>query len=307
MTAGLRALLSEVIDYAGLFPPARLPLETAVANDLRYRQSAEAWMLSRFVCPAGKLDEFGSLLPSDLDSPVRVSAILSPLDQETAGKGDLLAALKHDLESIAACESKFAAVVVDSLEVRIDDSIVHEVAEIRPHLGTQATLFLEVPVLNDLDRLPQVLQEIAQQPGCGFKLRTGGLEAAAFPSVAQLAAVLRGCRQQGVLWKATAGLHHPLPRDDRQIGARMHGFLNLFAAAVLDHVHSLPPAEVEAMLAAENLSAFTCDEEGIAWRGEREYRASVPEIQTARRQALVSFGSCSFDEPREDLTELKLL
>ena len=52
MKACQRALLSELFDYAGLFPPARLDLDTAVRNYACYLDEPEAWMLSRFVVPA---------------------------------------------------------------------------------------------------------------------------------------------------------------------------------------------------------------------------------------------------------------
>ena len=59
MNASLRALLSGVVDYAGLFPPAGLPLDQAIRNYARYRQGSDAWMLGRFVIPAARLAEFG--------------------------------------------------------------------------------------------------------------------------------------------------------------------------------------------------------------------------------------------------------
>ena len=45
----LRALLTGVIDYAGLFPPAKLPMDQALSNYLRYRDGPDAWMLGNFV------------------------------------------------------------------------------------------------------------------------------------------------------------------------------------------------------------------------------------------------------------------
>ena len=57
MTAGLRALLTGVLDYAGLFPPAKLPLDEAIRDYARYRSGPHAWVLTRFVVPASRLDE----------------------------------------------------------------------------------------------------------------------------------------------------------------------------------------------------------------------------------------------------------
>src|SRR4051794_23711208 len=63
MTDSLRALLSGAIDYAGLFPPAQLPLTQAYYNHVEYLWSPESWLLGRFVCPAARLPELAALGP----------------------------------------------------------------------------------------------------------------------------------------------------------------------------------------------------------------------------------------------------
>ena len=57
MSPSLRALLHGIIDYAGLFPPANLPLDQAVRNYARYCTEPDSWMLGRFVCPVTELAE----------------------------------------------------------------------------------------------------------------------------------------------------------------------------------------------------------------------------------------------------------
>jgi hypothetical protein len=58
MTAGsLRALLTHLIDYAGLYPPAGLPLQAVVENYKRYLASPDSWILNRLVLPHSKLAE----------------------------------------------------------------------------------------------------------------------------------------------------------------------------------------------------------------------------------------------------------
>ena len=52
----ISALLSNIIDYAGLYPPACLALSEVIANYERYRESPEAWMLNRLVLPASRLN-----------------------------------------------------------------------------------------------------------------------------------------------------------------------------------------------------------------------------------------------------------
>ena len=55
--ASLRALLARLIDYAGLYPPAGLPLPAVLENYQTYIDSVEAWMLNRIVLPAARLAE----------------------------------------------------------------------------------------------------------------------------------------------------------------------------------------------------------------------------------------------------------
>jgi hypothetical protein len=53
--ASLQALLSNLIDYAGLYPPAALPLHEVAEKYEAYRASPHAWMLNRVVLPHAKL------------------------------------------------------------------------------------------------------------------------------------------------------------------------------------------------------------------------------------------------------------
>src|SRR4051812_36374406 len=61
MTA-VRALLTGVVDYAGLFPPAGLDMQTAVRNYVEYRSDPSSWMLGRFVVPVSRLQEFATVI-----------------------------------------------------------------------------------------------------------------------------------------------------------------------------------------------------------------------------------------------------
>jgi hypothetical protein len=84
----------------------------------------------------------------------------------------------------------------------------------------------------------------------------------------------------------------------------MHGFLNVFIAGTLAAARGLDADTVRQILDEENSNGFAFDTEGLAWR---EHRATRAEIAEARRRAVTSFGSCSFQEPRADLEALRLL
>src|SRR5262249_31795117 len=57
-SASLRALLTGLVDYAGLFPPAKLDMARAVAKYAQHRAGPHAYAISRFICPVSRLGEF---------------------------------------------------------------------------------------------------------------------------------------------------------------------------------------------------------------------------------------------------------
>ena len=138
----------------------------------------------------------------------------------------------------------------------------------------------------------------------GYKLRTGGIEAAAFPGPMQVARALRdsfdAVRYSRVAMKCTAGLHHPLRRHHDSVQSKMHGFVNVLVVGVLAQARDAREDLLAEVLAEEDPVAFAFTPQGLGWRG---HGASISEIPAARR-SLVSFGCCSFDEPRADLRAL---
>lgn len=274
MNASLRTLLSSLIDYAGLFPPARLPLDQAIRNYASYRRGPDASMLGRFVIPAARLS-------AGLSFPI--SAV-----------GDLTAIGSPGPVEAYELKGPFEPAAV----VGAAESV----------LGSGAMLFYEIDFADDWRlRLADVAAAVsafnADHPdhSAGLKLRTGGLEASAFPPVERIAFVLRVCRDAGVPLKFTAGLHHPIRHFDAALQTYMHGFINVFTAGVLAHARGLGEADLRAVLADEDPAAFAFTDDALRWR---DWRASTAEIAAARRDFVTSFGSCSFDEPRDDLRAL---
>jgi hypothetical protein len=119
------------------------------------------------------------------------------------------------------------------------------------------------------------------------KIRCGGER---IPSVAELAAFIRGCRERKLVFKATAGLHHAYPTE-----AGEHGFLNVLAASVFGD-------EEDALRAA--WGSFELDEQSFRWNGRS---AGAAELRDVRETLFHSIGSCSFFEPVEELRALELL
>src|ERR1700719_3783161 len=72
----LRALLAHSIDYAGMFPPCSLGLESALKNQSEYVRTPDAWMLGAFVLSAEQFDATKQLLSQfDAQHPLRVAAL----------------------------------------------------------------------------------------------------------------------------------------------------------------------------------------------------------------------------------------
>ena len=156
---------------------------------------------------------------------------------------------------------------------------------------------------------PVPFLEVLAAAGGRAKLRTGGVTADLIPGADEVARFLEACARAGVPFKATAGLHHPF-RSRRRLTyapdspeAVMHGFLNVFLAAALA-AEGVPAGELADLLREEDPAAFRFGAEGAAWRGRSIARAR---LEAVRRELAVGFGSCSFEEPRQDLAEAKLL
>src|SRR5713101_2167456 len=105
MLPSLRAMLTGIIDYAGMFPPAKLPLDQAIRNYARYRTEPESWMLGRFICPAARLGEL---------APYFEELFLAgpPLTISALGRGgntvaDFLKGLRADLEIVGEFHEKY--------------------------------------------------------------------------------------------------------------------------------------------------------------------------------------------------------
>jgi hypothetical protein len=240
-------VLERLIDHAALFPPASMGLPDALAEDRQARESPYGWIVDRFVVPAAKLAELPAERPA-------LSVVLSNLDD---------VALLDGAADVEAVE-----LVLPSARPLSAD-LVAAYSALRP-LDVEAYFEL---VFDDgwRDDVPAAIGAVAAIGG-RVKLRCGG---AFVPSVEQVGLVVACCRDAGVPFKATAGLHHPMRRGEE------HGFLNLLAAA------TAPLDRIEEVLAEEDGSAL--------------------ELEEASREVFVSFGSCSWREPVEGLQELGML
>jgi hypothetical protein len=165
-------------------------------------------------------------------------------------------------------------------------------------------VFFEIP---DEEILTDFITALAISK-LGAKIRTGGITQDAFPSTDAIIKFMRICIAANIPFKATAGLHHPLRctkpltyAEDAPKGT-MHGFLNLFLSACFLR-QDLNNSAVHQLMNETDASRFKFSEEGIIWNGRM---ISHQEISLCRQKNAISFGSCSFLEPIEDLISLNI-
>lgn len=295
--ASLRALLEHTIDYAGLFPPADLALEPALQNQAAYVRSPDRWMLGAFILPVAKLAAAAPQLAQfSREHPLRVSA----LGPKNAPAADFRGELKRAAVAIEQFASgREGAVSIGQFEMPLPPGpVAKSLGAASETLGKLAlTCFWEAPA----DAAPATIEALAGSGAC-FKLRTGGVTADAFPSGTQIARALVAAAKHQVPIKFTAGLHHPVKKFHESIGTKMHGFLNVLGAGVLAAEHGWSEAQTEGMLSEEDPGAFAFDDASFRWR---DWEITTEQI-AVRRQLVTSLGSCSFDEPRDDLRALGL-
>lgn len=287
MSDPLRALLTGLVDYAGLFPPAELPMAQAVEKYASYRKGAHTWMLGRFVLPVTRLEEFA-----------KAAGPFAPAGGEPWWLAGLVNAptLGPELEAAARFNDSEIGAAVDTFEMKATDAA--QIAAAAKLLPRGASLYVEVP----LDPDPAPLLDAIAESNLRAKARTGGVTPESIPSSALVARFLAGCADRGIVYKCTAGLHHPIRarypltyRPDAPT-AVMHGYLNVFLAGAY-LLHGMPEADAVRLLDETDLKAIVFTDQSITWRGH----ALRPEQLGAARIYATAFGSCSFDEPVGDL------
>jgi hypothetical protein len=295
----VEVLLSRLIDYAGLFPPAGLAMLPAVTNYDSYLASEYSWMLGRFIVPAGRLNEFHEALgrlPVADSKRWELSALLG-----TDPSSEIARIVEFNARRLGSGNGRSA--VVESVEVKVESPA--DVARMAGIIPRELTAYFEIPLAGHEGECITAIAECGRRA----KIRTGGETADKFPNSARVVEFVRLCALAGVPFKATAGLHHPIRSSHRftyqpdSPSGMMHGFLNVFLTA------AFVKAGMETRLATELLeepsaAALPFDSEGVEWR---EHRLGCREVAAARRNFSVSFGSCSFSEPVDDLRSLGLL
>ena len=295
--AALRALLTGLIDYAGMFPPAKLSLADAASNFVRYGRGPNAWMLGRFVVPVEQLEDLRVVLAKNPEAQGLTVSLSVLLGAEPLRAGSVI-----QTERVRSSE-KQPPFSIDVVEFRPGSPAM--VAELSSILLPDLPVFCEIPYTEGL----ALWLTAIRQAGWFAKIRTGGTTQESFPSSAAVAEFLTQCKIHAVALKATAGLHHPvrsehpLTYEADSVCGVMHGFLNVFLGAAL----------LECGVTKEQLTEILDDTDAARFRFSGDFAhwrklfVNANDIAGTREHFAISFGSCSFEEPIEDLKKLSLL
>ncbi|KKI91504.1 hypothetical protein WQ54_14500 [Bacillus sp. SA1-12] len=289
--------MTELIDYAGLFPPAALSLTEAIKNYHSYIHGPNCWMLGPFVLPASRLKELEPFRDDFNDQyPLRLSVILSNSEKFESE----LMALQLFLETYKN------AGFIETIEVPLSSQLDYVFLEKVTKQLADYRIFCEITGTNDqlLAKLDFIQKHNKTSPGSlGIKFRMGGITSNLFPTAKQVAFVIYESKQRGLALKFTAGLHHPLRQYREEVETFMHGFVNVFTASIMAYCRSVNKAIIQAILLDEDMTNFSFTRDTLSWCN---LTVNSSEINHARNFFAASYGSCSFDEPRQELGELTI-
>jgi hypothetical protein len=292
------ALLDDLVDYAGLFPPASEDMRHALENYASYLESSDREALGRFIVPLPRLKELedagDGLFPRDRNSvPWRLSVLVA--DDVHSAAEEMLKFNRHH-----SSQSGAGHVTIDVAELKATTPA--EIESQREGIPRSFTTYFEIPTKGDVSPLVKALAGSSSRA----KIRTGGVTPEAFPPADEIIDFITSCRRERVPFKATAGLHHPIRgnyrltyESDSPTG-RMYGFLNVFLAATLVYAGEAEETAL-AVLQEEDPFAFSFSDDAIVWRDKR---VDAEQIQASRADFAISFGSCSFREPIDEVESL---
>jgi hypothetical protein len=256
-----------LLDDAAVFPPGNAPLPDAIAA---HREHRAAWYAAM------------------------VGPLLLPPEDIAAAPDDLAVGVVGPLPAVSR-------VLESGRPVRqIEVPVAKRGEDPQPGLRDLLAVIASGPVTGYAETpltwgLSEALDTIAEARAAGLpvapKFRTGGLAAELFPTPVDLAAVICACRDRGLPFKLTAGLHHALRHTDPETGFIHHGFLNVLVATAAA-VDGAEPAGVAKILATGDAGPLVL---------------AARDRLAADRPLWAGFGSCSITDPLADLRALGLL
>ncbi len=307
------ALFSGIIDYAGTFPPAALPLKDALKFNTEYRKNAKhPWLWSKMALNLSDLKNLDAktLFENGFDGNPLVVAILGTPFTGTSAT-EYIKHIEWDLREVEHCKKRsfqssarqlflsYETKLPEGIELKsILDPVLTRFAEL-----SELEPFFEVSFGKDFEKnLKEAVQLCAQwkedndevEFTPGIKIRTGGKY---LPTSEELSKAVLAITSHRLRFKATQGLHHAISN------AEGFGFANLFIALNLAQAYGemdFGLKEIKACLEEKNGKNFQFSKDVFKYQ---KFELSCEDIEKARRVHSATFGSCSLDEPDAFLEE----
>ncbi|MEU4402733.1 hypothetical protein [Micromonospora orduensis] len=283
MSTQVPALLDGLVDDAAVFPPGSAALPDALTAHRRHRA---AW----YADLVGPL-----LIPASTVAAGRLSGLVDPAEGLVVGLiGDTgIAGLPVALPLLVP-DGVTARQVEVAVAKRGEDPLpgIAELLRVTATTPGVEAVYAELPLTFGLmGALDALAAARADGVPIAAKFRTGGLAAELFPTPAELAAVICACRDRGLPFKLTAGLHEAVRHLDPETGFTHHGYANVLAAT----------------LAAAGGDGVRAVAELLTVADPRPLLEHLHGRLDAPRPLWVGFGSCSILEPLTDLIRLGLV
>ena len=281
MSTSVPAAWSALVDDAAIFPPGDRPLPEAVAAHVARREEWYADLIGPFVVRDEQVPSLDEALPVSIVVTGGAGAIAGAL--RLAGKAScpvagIEVALRDPDDPVGAARRVAAAV---------------DAARSDGALGEETPVHVELPHVANTNAWLSAADVVAAEE-LRLKFRTGGLQAEAYPAAHALARWIDAALDRETPFKCTAGLHNAV-RHTGADGFEHHGFLNVLLATRVAFDGG-DTGEVVDVLEQRDGDALV-----------RLWQELGEDTMARTRRWFTSFGSCSVDEPRDDLISLGLL
>jgi len=222
--------LQAFVDDAAIFPPARTPLDQAVAEHVAHRSAEYAGIVGGFVVSDVKVADLAKVVS-------RRSLALAP--QPPMSVNLVVTGGAGAIEPAVTWVGRSEGLELRALEfaLRDEDDLAHNAGRLVRVVDSLGEARDDIPVFAE-PPIPQgtpsdgwlaALDELAARE-ISLKFRTGGLSDDLFPTSSQLAVCIEAVLDRELPFKCTAGLHHAVRHRDDATGFEHQGFLNVLLA-----------------------------------------------------------------------------
>ncbi len=279
------------LDYAGLFPPALLNLQSALNEYDSLTTGPESSLVRGFAISTSQLANLKHcLLPKG--KVLQLCVIGKGADSLESWEANL----EFDANEINQAVDHFGdQICLKTYEVRIP-------AELNPQQAIQdlsgfeeGLAYLELPLHRNEFDLDAFAAAAGTAENVGLKARTGGITSHSVPDPFRLAECIVACSQGEASLKCTAGLHHAYPTLNPETGDTEFGFLNILLAVGLAWEHDYSCSKINEVLTAKS-GLINCDHQ-LEWQKDTLSQNG----QFLFENESLSIGTCSVKEIIENL------